>query len=91
MPFKVWFACGLSQVPLFANPWTLAHQAPLSMGFSREEYWNGLPFLSPEDLPDPRIEPISCISCIGRWILYYCATWEAPKVWLHILKKWGKT
>ena len=40
-----------------ANPWTVARQAPLSMGFSRQEYWSGLPFLSPGDLPDPGIEP----------------------------------
>ena len=39
------------------TPWTIAHQAPLSMGFSRPEYWNGLPFLSTGDLPDSRIEP----------------------------------
>ena len=43
--------------PTLATPWTVAHQAPLSMGFSRQEYWNGLPFPSPGDLPDPRIEP----------------------------------
>ena len=42
-----------------ATPWTVAYQAPLSMGFSRQEYWSGLPFSSPGDLPDPRIEPIS--------------------------------
>ena len=41
----------------FATPWTVAHQSPLSMGFSRQEYWNGLPFPSPGDLPDPGIEP----------------------------------
>ena len=41
------------------NPWTLAHQAPPSMGFSRQEYWSGLPFPSPGDLPDPGIEPRS--------------------------------
>ena len=40
-------------------PWTVAHQAPLSMGFSRQEYWSGVPFPSPEDLPDPGIEPKS--------------------------------
>ena len=39
------------------NPWTAAHQAPQSMGFSRQEYWSGLPFPSPGDLPDPGIEP----------------------------------
>ena len=40
-------------------PWTAAHQAPLSMGFSRQEHWSGLPFHSPGDLPDPGIEPKS--------------------------------
>ena len=49
----------LSHVRLFATPWTIAHQAPLSMGFSRQESWNGLPFPSPGDLPDPGIEPRS--------------------------------
>ena len=47
----------LSCVLLFATPWTVAHQAPLSMGFSRQEYWSGLPFPSAGDLPDPGIEP----------------------------------
>ena len=49
----------LSRVQLFATPWTVAYQAPLSMGFSRQEYWSGLPFPSPGDLPDPGIEPRS--------------------------------
>ena len=40
-------------------PWTTAHKAPLSVGFPRQEYWSGLPFPSPEDLPDPEIEPLS--------------------------------
>ena len=40
-----------------ATPWTVAHQAPLSMEFSRQEYWRGLPFPSPGDLPDPETEP----------------------------------
>ena len=43
----------------FANPWTVALQDPLSMGFPRQEYWKGLPFPSPGDLPDPWIEPTS--------------------------------
>ena len=47
----------LSRVQLFATPGTVAHQAALSMGFSRQEYWNGLPFPSPGDLPDPGIKP----------------------------------
>ena len=49
----------LSHVQLFATPWTVALQAPLSMGFSRQEYWSGLPFLSPGDLSDPGIKPRS--------------------------------
>ena len=46
----------LSRVQLFATPWTVAHQAPPSMEFSRQEYWSGLPFPSPGDLPNPGIE-----------------------------------
>ena len=43
----------LRRVQLFATPWTVAYQAPLSMGFPKQEYWSGLPFPSPGDLPDP--------------------------------------
>ena len=43
----------------FLTPWTVAHQAPLSMGFLRQEYWRGLPFPTPGDLPNPEIEPKS--------------------------------
>jgi len=46
-----------SRVLLFAAPWTIACQGPLSMGFSRQEYWSGLPFPSLGNLPDPRIKP----------------------------------
>ena len=49
-------------VRLFAIPWTVAHQAPLSVGFSRQEYWNGLSFPPPVDLPDPEIELVSLAS-----------------------------
>ena len=49
----------LSHVQLFATPWTVAHQTPPAMGFSRQEYWSGLPFPSPGDLPNPGIEPRS--------------------------------
>ena len=44
------------------SPWTVAYQAPLSMGFSRKEYWSGLPFPPPGDLPDPVIKPMSPVS-----------------------------
>ena len=47
----------LSRVQLFATPWLCDYQAPPSMGFSRQEYWSGLPFPSSGDLPDPVIEP----------------------------------
>ena len=47
----------LSRVRLFATAWTVAYNAPPSMGCSRQEYWSGLPFPSPEDLPNPGIEP----------------------------------
>ena len=53
------------------TPWTVAHQAPLSMEFSRQEYWSGLTCPPPGDLPDPGIEPTSLMSLalIGRWVL----------------------
>ena len=47
----------LSRVRLFGTPWTVAHQVPPSMGFSRQEYWSRLPLPSPGDLPDPGIKP----------------------------------
>ena len=49
----------LSRVRLFATPWAVAYQVPPSMGFSRQEYWSGLPFPSPGDLPNPGIKPRS--------------------------------
>ena len=57
--FHKWFVLALvSEVAqLCPTTWTVAYQAPLSIGFSRQEYWNGLPFPSPGDLPDPGIEP----------------------------------
>ena len=47
-----------TRVQLFVTPWTIAHQAPLSTGFSRQEYWSGLPCPPPGDLPDSGIEPM---------------------------------
>ena len=47
----------LSRVRLFVTPWTIAHQAPLSMGFSRQEYWSGLPLPSPRDFPTQESNP----------------------------------
>ena len=56
----------LCRVRLFVTPWTIARQAPPSIGFSRQEYWSGLPFPPPGDLPNPGIEP-GCLLC-----LLYC-------------------
>ena len=56
----------------FATPWAVAHQVTLSMGFPTQEYWGGLPFPSPGDLPDPGIEPSSPVSlqqCAGMAVL----------------------
>ena len=55
-------AQSLSHVQLFVTPWTIACQAPLSMGFSRQGYWSGLLFPPPGDLPDPGIKPTSLMS-----------------------------
>ena len=52
----------VSHIQLFATPWTIACQAPLSMGFSRQRYWSGLPCLPPGYLPDPGIELMSPVS-----------------------------
>ena len=54
--------CTLSRVLLFVTAWTVVHQTPLSMGFSRQEYWSVLPFLLLGDLPDPGMEPTSLAS-----------------------------
>ena len=66
-------APSLSRVRLFSTPWTVACQAPLSKGFSRQEYWGELPFPSPGDLPNPGTEPASAggffitASCTMSW------------------------
>ena len=56
------YVCILSHVWLFGTPWTIARQVPLSMGFPRQDYWSGLPFPTPGDLPNPRTEPLSLVS-----------------------------
>ena len=60
-----------SRVWIFATLWTVTCQAPLPMGFSRQEYWSGLPCLPPGDLLNPGTEPISYVSCLGRQVLYH--------------------
>ena len=74
-------ACILSHfscVQLFVTPWTVAHQTSLSMGFSRHEYWSGLPWPPPEDLPNPVIKPVSLMSpALADEFFIMSATWEA--------------
>ena len=67
--------CTLSHLQLFVTPWPVAHQAPLSMEFSRQEYWSGLPFPSPGDLL--------------RWQAdsFQCATWEAIVILISVSSK----
>ena len=62
----IWCSC----VQLFVTLWTVAHQAPLPMGFSRQEYWSGMPCPLPGDLIDPGIEPKSPAASALQWILY---------------------
>ena len=65
--------------PTLATPWTVACQAPLSMGFSRQAYWSGLPFPSPGDLPDPGIKPRSPVLQILYWLSYDGSHFVFPK------------
>ena len=67
-----------SHVQLFMTPWTVAHQAPLSVGFSRQEYWSGLPFPSPGDLPNPGIEPESTASPALQMDSLLLSHWGSP-------------
>ena len=69
-------ANSLQSCPTLSTPWTVAHQAPLSVGFSRQECWSGMPCPPPGDLPDPGIEPASP-ALAGRFFTS-SATWEAP-------------
>ena len=73
------YAQMLTCVQLFVIPWTIACQAPLSLGFFWEDYWSGLPFLSPGHLPDPGIKPISLISSsLAGGFFTTSTTWESP-------------
>ena len=73
----------LSHIQFFLFPGTVAHQAPLSLGFPRQEYWNGLPFPSPGDLPDPGIEP--AFLAFIHWQLDSLPTEPPPGKPLYIL------
>ena len=79
----------LSLVCLFATLWSLARQAPLSMGFSRQDYWSGLPFPYPGDLPDPGIEPVSLTyPALAGGFFITSTSWE---VTLDRLNRYGET
>ena len=90
LPMKVKVK-SISHVRLFAAPWTVVYQAPLSMGFSRQEYWSGLLFPSPGDLPDPGIKPGSSYiagRCFTVWAIR-----EVPYLFLYSypIKGWQTT
>ena len=77
-----------SSIQLFVTLWTVAHQAPLFMGFSRQEYWCGLPGPPPGDLPDLGTEPMSL--CLLHWhegSLPLAPTWKAPLLGSFVTKQ----
>ena len=70
----------LSHVQLFVTPWTAAYLVLPSMGFSRQEYWSGLPFPPPVDPSNTGTESVSfaCVSCVSRWVLYHLSLLGSP-------------
>ena len=87
------FVFMLSHILLFVIPRTVAHQAPLSVEFSRQEYWSGLPFPTPGDLPDSGIEPVSLVSLILAGRFFTTASTRKPTIisrFTHIAAN-GKT
>ena len=75
---SVWVLSHFSDVWLFVTLWTVAREPPLSMGLSRQEYWSGLPFPSPGDLPDPGIKPTLLMSvAVAGGFFTASATWKA--------------
>ena len=75
-----------SPVWLFVTQWTVAHQAPLSMGFSRQEYWSGLPCPPPGDLPDPGTERISLMALALAGRFFTTSTYGKPYMYMYIYK-----
>ena len=75
----------------FVIPWSIAHQPPLSIGFSRQEYWSGFSFPSPRDLPDPEIEPVSpalasrffTTASPGKFTIHYCYLMNMDWMFVH--------
>ena len=84
--YFVLYACMLSCfscVRLFVTPWTVTHQAPLSIGFCRQESWSGVPFPSPRDPPDPGINLAQSASPALADRFYHWATWETQVLLIH--------
>ena len=75
-------ACVLSQIWFFASPQTAAHQAPLSIEFPRQEYWSGLPFPTPGDLPDPGMEQ-AFLALAGR---FFTTEPSRKSIWVVVNK-----
>ena len=73
-----WKSSSLSRVQLFVTPWTVAHQAPVSLGFSRQEYWSGLPCPPLGDLPNPGIEPTFPVSPALQMDSLPLSLWGSP-------------
>ena len=72
-------SCVCSVMSDSAVPWTVAHQAPLPMEFSRQQYWSGMPLLTPWDLPDPGLKSMSPISLALAGVFFITIiAWEAP-------------
>ena len=86
---NVWVLSRFTWVWLFEAPWTVAFQAPLSMGLSRQEYWSGLPCPPPGNLSNPRIKPTSLTSpALAGGFFTTIATWEVPDL-QNPLKTWN--
>ena len=75
---------------IFATLWIVAHQVPLTMGFSRQEYWSGFPFPPPGDLPDPRIKPMSPVSPSLQMDSLPLSHWGRPGIWWILTLKKGQ-
>ena len=79
--------CALSCVQLYVTPWTVAHQVPLPMGFSRQDYWSRLPFPSPGDLPNPGIKTMSPVAPAQAGRFFTTEPPGKPRRFLRITKK----
>ena len=84
----VWWYTHVQLLQSCLTAWTVAHQAPLSMGFSRQEYWSELPFPPPGDLPNPGIELVSLVSpALAGGFFTISMTWEAHRMVVLLFKR----